>query len=89
MDRWGGNCYRYASFLGMMIHEATGLPVAVCHGNTPNGSPHGWPIVQQDGQWYVYDVELQKHSGYSKGLCYKVPYPPSRLHCNGIGTNIY
>ena len=89
MDKWGGNCYRYASFLGMLIHEATGLQVIVYHGNTPNGSPHGWPAVYQDGTWYVYDVELQKHSGFSAATCYKIPSETSEIHLNGVGTELY
>ncbi|MBR5569575.1 MAG: hypothetical protein IKW10_01625, partial [Oscillospiraceae bacterium] len=89
MDKNGGNCFRYAAFLGMMIHEATGLPVKVFHGNTGNGSPHGWPAVLQDGTWYVYDVELQKHSAIAKSRCYKVPVGTGTLHLNGIGTALY
>lgn len=95
MDNWGGNCFRYAAFLGMLIHEATGLEVTVYHGSTPGATvaltPHGWITVNQGGTLYVYDVELQKHSGYSRSRCYKVPYSQSSqtMHINGIGTNLY
>ena len=93
MDNWGGNCYRYAAFLGMLIREATGLPVAVYHGSTPGATvrytPHGWPAVYQDGAWYVYDVELQKFSGYSAAKCYKAPAAGSYIHVDGVGTNLY
>lgn len=88
IDQWGGNCFRYAAFLGLMIREATGLPVAVYHGTLPSGNPHGWTSVYQDGEWYVYDVQ-QTRQGLPKEDCYKVPYPGSQLHCNGIATNLY
>lgn len=95
MDNWGGNCFRYASFLGMLIHEATGLDVTVYHGYTPGATvaltPHGWVTVNQDGILYAYDVELQKHSGFSKARCYKALYSETSksMHVQGIGTNLY
>ena len=89
MDNWGGNCFRYASFLGMLVREATGLPVTVYHGTTRNEAPHGWIAVCQEDIWYIYDVELQKHANYSEGKCYKVPVSDSQIHCNGIGTKLY
>ena len=89
MDKWGGNCYRFNAFMGMLIREATGLQVTVYHGNTPNGDPHGWATVCQDGEWYVYDVELQKFAGYSEAACRKILYSKSTLHRNGVGTNLF
>ena len=93
MDRWGGNCYRYASFLGMLIREATGLEVRVYQGKTPAAGGgltyHGWPAVNQDGTWYIYDVELQKHSGYASYLCYKVPAKKSSSHFYGEPVALY
>lgn len=95
MDKWGGNCFRYAAFFGMLVREATGLEVTVYHGYTPGANvpltPHGWVTVNQGGTLYAYDVELQKHSGYSRARCYKVPYSESSksLHVQGVGTNLY
>lgn len=94
MDNNGGNCFRYASFLGMMIHEATGLPVIVFHGNIKYGSgqtPHGWLAVCQDGVWYSYDVQLHKFRGYPAEQCYKVEYPGvNRVgYLDNTGTNLY
>ena len=93
LDKWGGNCFSYNSLLGMMIHEATGLPVMVYHGETPGSAaplvPHGWATVQQDGQWYVYDVELDKFTNYATSRCYKVPASTSKLHVNGVGSTLY
>lgn len=93
MDNWGGNCFRFASFFGMMVHEATGLPVAVYHGKTPRASggltAHGWAAVYQDGQWYVYDPELQKFTGYARSSCYQVLATDSYLHVQGVGTNLF
>lgn len=85
MDQWGGNCFRYAAFLGLLFREATGLPVTVYHGALPSGNPHGWTAVYQDGQWYAYDVQ-QDRQGLPTDNCYKVPYPGGELQCNGIGT---
>ena len=85
IDQWGGNCFRYAAFLGLLIREATGLPVTVYHGALPSGNPHGWTTVYQDGQWYAYDVQ-QDRQGLSSADCYKVPYPGGTLQCDGIGT---
>lgn len=93
MDKWGGNCYSYAAFTGMLIREATGLEVKVYQGQTPSASGgltyHGWTSVKQNGTWYVYDVELQKHSGFASYLCYKVPAQSSYTHLNGEGFNLY
>jgi len=93
MDNWGGNCFRYASFLGMLLHEATGLPVTVYHGQTPAASsgttPHSWASICQDGNWYVYDVELHKFTTYTEVHCYKIPASESTLHLEGVGTNLY
>lgn len=93
MDQWGGNCYRYAAFLGMLIHEATGLPVTVYHGQTPGVSVdmtfHGWSAVYQDDNWYIYDVELQKFTEYTSDNCYKVLALESPLHVQGVGTKLY
>ena len=73
-DNWGGNCYRYASLLGMMIHEATGLQVKVCRGYyVKPSSPHGWIVVYQDNDWYVYDVELDKFN-WAEHTCRKLKY---------------
>ena len=77
----------------MMIREATGLPVKVYHGQTPGANtpltPHGWVTVYQDGKWYVYDVELDKHSNYDSSFCYKVPVKKSNIHLQGVGTKLY
>lgn len=93
MDKQGGNCYRYSAFLGMLIREATGLDVKVYHGATysTDGSltDHGWPAVKQNNTWYIYDVELQKHSGVSSYDCYKVPADDSYMHLHGEATNLY
>ena len=92
MDNWGGNCYRYASFFGMLVHEATGLPVNVYHGLTISVSntlvPHGWASVCQDGVWYVYDVELHKFSTYTKEHCYKIPEAECTMHAEGVPTTL-
>ena len=93
MDNWGGNCFRYAAFLGMLIREATGLPVTVYHGSTPATygglTPHSWCEVCLDDQWYVYDVELQKFTAYTRDQCYKIPASESYLHLDGVGTNLF
>lgn len=93
MDKWGGNCYRYASFLGMLIREATGLEVRVYQGRTPASGGgltyHGWPAVNQNGTWYIYDVELQKHSAFPSYLCYKVAAEKSATHYYGEAVNLY
>jgi len=34
-------------------------------------------------------VELDKHAGYSSSSCYKVPAASSRIHVQGVGTNLY
>lgn len=93
MDKWGGNCFRYAAFLGMLIREATGLEVTVYHGDctTTDGgtTPHGWITVKQDGTWYIYDVELEKHANVAHSRCYKVLPSVSTIHLNGVGTNLF
>ena len=75
LDKWGGNCFRYASLLGLMIHEATGLTVDVNHGwwGGPH-MPHGYVTVLQDGVWYLYDVEVEKHSPDAVGSYRKITY---------------
>lgn len=93
MDEWGGNCYRYAAFLGMLLREATGLPVTVYRGQTPglyvDLTDHGWAAVYQEDTWYIYDVELDKFTEYDSSGCYKVPASESTLHLQGVGTDLY
>jgi len=92
MDRWGGNCFRYAAFLGLLLREATGLPVTVCRGQTLatfNGlTPHSWACVFQDGDWYIYDVELQKFNTCGRSDCYRIPASDSYLHLQGVATDL-
>ena len=93
MDKWGGNCYRYAAFLGMLFREATGMEVRVHEGETfaygGGYTYHGWVTVKENGAWYVYDVELQKHSGVSAAYCYKVPASSSYYHFHDHAFNLY
>ena len=93
MDNWGGNCFRYAAFLGMLLREATGLPVTVYHGQTlatyGGLTPHSWAAVCQDGIWYVYDVELQKFTSATRSAVHKLPATESYLHLQGVGTELY
>lgn len=88
-----GNCFQYASFMGLMVHEATGLPVTVYHGMTPGTlsplTPHGWLTVHQEDGRYIYDVQLDKfYAGYLFSECYKVPEAQSLIHLQGVGTTI-
>lgn len=93
MDKWGGNCFRYASFLGLLLREATGLPVEVHHGiimgTYGKETPHGWAMIQQDGVWYIYDVELQKFTTYKEDKCYKIVKEDSTIHLESEGTKLY
>lgn len=93
MDTGGGNCFRYAAFMGMLIREATGLPVNVCRGHALTGgvyfTSHSWCTVLQDDQWYIYDVELQKFAEVTSAICYKVPADDSYMHHNAIATPLY
>ena len=84
MENRYGNCFKYAAFLGLMIREATDLPVAIYHGKLPMGDPHGWVTVYQDGVWYVYDIQ-QALQGEDPAVCHKAPYPLERL-IDGVGT---
>ena len=93
LNKWGGNCFSYAALLGFLVREATGLQVTAYHGDTPGSAaplvPHGWITVMQDGQQYVYDVELDKFTKYATSKCYKVLATESKLHLNGVGSNLY
>ena len=93
LDKWGGNCFRYGALMGLMIREATGLPVSVAIGETlavaGGYTPHCWAVVCQDDVWYVYDVELQKFAGCSLEDCYKVLSSDSYLHKRGKRTKLY
>lgn len=90
MDNNGGNCYRYAAFFGMLIHEATGLPVIVYHGTLlatyARPTMHGWITVYQDGAWRSYDVQLRKFNRYPNSQCYG---GDGALYIDGVGTNLY
>jgi len=93
LDNWGGNCYSYAALSGFLFREATGLEVKVYQGRTPASGGgltyHGWTSVNQDGTWYIYDVELQKHSNYASYLCHKVPEEKTATHYYGEAVNLY
>ena len=93
LNKWGGNCFSYAALLGFLVREATGLQVTAYHGDTPGSAaplvPHGWITVMQDGQQDDYDVELDKFTKYATSKCYKVLATESKLHLNGVGSNLY
>ena len=93
MDKWGGNCFRYAAFMGFMIREATGLPVQVHHGiimgTYGKETAHGWVTVEQEGIWYVYDVELEKFTTYKADVSYKIPKEDSKIHLRSEATSLY
>jgi hypothetical protein len=96
MDDYGGNCFCYASYMGFLVKEATGLQVRVYHGMTPGASvpltPHGWMTVNQDGTWYSYDIDLYKFSNFRLSYCYKLDYfanGEGSLYQEGVATNLY
>lgn len=98
MNQWGGNCFCYASFFGLMVREATGLPVQVCVGKSMTDSEalvvHGWTIVCEDGKWYTYDVMDEKHGTYRHDQCYRVPYSMEEhtsgsVQYDGVETPLY
>lgn len=68
-----GNCYRFAAAFAYLMKELgyetkviTGQVSAARGGTTP----HSWTEVYTDGNWYVYDTELQyaagQHNYYKK-----------------------
>ena len=68
-----GNCYRFAAGFAYLLKELgyetkviTGQVSAARGGTTP----HSWTEVYTDGNWYVYDTELQyaagQHNYYKK-----------------------
>ena len=93
MDNWGGNCFRYGALMGMLIREATDLPVSVAIGETialaGGYTPHCWAVVCQDDIWYVYDVEMQKFTETPDYNCYKIPADDSFLHESPSLTLLY
>lgn len=93
MQDKGGNCFRYACFLGLLVHEATDLKVVFYHGSVPAAAggltPHGWITIYQDGVEYAYDVELNKFSkSYTYAKCHKKVYSSlvNDRYYKGIGT---
>ena len=61
-----GNCYRYAAAfaclakqLGYPVKVVTGQIQAVKGGTTP----HAWVEIVTEGDWYVYDCEMQDSKG--------------------------
>ena len=93
LDKWGGNCFRYGALMGMLIREATGLPVSVAIGDTmalAGGlTPHCWVQVCQEDSWYIYDVEMQKFTETPDYNCYKIPADDSFLHMNPVLFPLY
>ena len=92
MDKKAGNCFRYACFLGLLIHEATGLPVTFYHGYCSSSRgllPHGWITVKQNGKTYLYDVELDKFV-YLRKSSYKRSYSSlkNKRYFKGVGTTV-
>lgn len=57
-----GNCYRYAAAFAYLA-KGLGYDVKVITGNVHAArggvTPHGWTEVCIDGNWYVFDPELQ------------------------------
>lgn len=94
LEKGGGNCFRYAALMGLLLAEATDLPVHVHHGSvtsaiTGKPTPHGWVTVEQEGQWYIYDVEMQKFNVYPEEKCFKVLKSESTIHLESEETPLY
>ena len=67
----------------MFCHSIINVSICKICGNLPNNATHGWITVQQDGAWYPYDVQQAKR-GKPHDQVYKVTYPGSELHLNGV-----
>lgn len=72
-----GNCYNYAAEF-YVLARAIGYDAVIYSGTIdPTASPHGWVEIEMDGEWYIFDTEIEykevtinnRHSSY-----YRVPY---------------
>ena len=72
-----GNCYCYASQFYVMA-KAIGFDAVIYSGTIePDNSPHAWVEIEVDGEWYIYDTNLeytQVHFNNFHGSFYKEPY---------------
>ena len=72
-----GNCYCYASQFYVMA-KAIGFDAVIYSGTIePDDSPHAWVEIEIDGEWYIYDTNLeytQVHFNDYHGSFYKEPY---------------
>ena len=72
-----GNCYCYSSQF-YVLAKAIGFDAVIYSGTIePNDSPHAWVEIEVDGQWYIYDTNLeytQVHFNNFHGSFYKEPY---------------
>ncbi len=59
-----GNCYRYAASLAY-IAKVIGYDSRVVSGAIPSlsggMSPHGWTEIKMNGEWYIFDANMQKN----------------------------
>lgn len=60
-----GNCYRYAASFAY-IAKALGYDVRVVVGSIPHlhasgMTPHGWTEIKIDGNWYLFDTNMQRN----------------------------
>ena len=45
--------------------------------------------MEQEGQWYIYDVELQKFDVYPVEKCFKILKSESTIHKESEETPLY
>lgn len=61
-----GNCYRYASGLAYLVKEL-GFDVKVITGEVKarrgGTTPHSWVEILLDGEWFIFDCELEDANG--------------------------
>ncbi len=76
-----GNCYRYAAAFAY-IAKGLGYDAKICVGTVKSSlggkTPHAWTEVKVNGNWYIYDTEMQgaKGSGYYKKTYSNYPAKP-------------
>ena len=72
-----GNCYCYSAQFYVLARAIGFDPVIYSGTIEPDDSPHAWVEIEIDGEWYIYDTNLeytQVHFNNYHGSFYKEPY---------------
>lgn len=72
-----GSCYHYAALYAFLAKAAVDYEVRICIGTTDgfdasSWQPHAWTEIEIDGEWFVFDTNMDKYAADSSLQYYRI-----------------